>query len=217
MIKNNKNVDDCSRNRSNNKETLFDRDVQETLMEAVKKTAGISHQVAGYELNNLAKFFRENFDFYKYLHCRNDVEKGEVILLFKKISTYLDFAIFLQKKVIESLSRKFTTQQIACICQAYNGILIDYSDDFRPDIKEELYDYMYYDSLYDFGEFDEFKAKIEAINPVEYAVLINLIQEAWYTNDDYLLTIIGSLSNDVKAKGLKSFPIPALYPDQKEE
>jgi hypothetical protein len=100
------------------------------LIKAVHKTAGERNHMHGYSLDILANFFRKNNDFAKFVNPANENERIQVNELFARVTDCLDFNIYLQRKVATHLKGKFTSDQLECIFQAFNGIWIQYDDKF---------------------------------------------------------------------------------------
>ena len=152
-----------------------------TLIKAVEETAGARNHNNGYSLDVMANFFREHHNFDDYVTCYNDTERQQVNELFERIAESLDFNVYLQRKVLENLQGKFTADQIVCMFQAYKGIWLQYVGKSDVFAKQELFDYIDNEGmgLYDLGDIEAFKALINSINPIEYDVFVNVIQEFW--------------------------------------
>jgi hypothetical protein len=151
------------------------------LVKAVNETAGVPNHSHGYSLDILANFFRKNYDFAKFVYLSNENEEIQVNEIFDRIKDCLDFNVFLQRKVATHLKGKFTADQLACIFQAFNGIWIQYDNKLETNIKERLYDFIDHEgkAMYNIGDADAFKTKIESMNPFEFEIFVNLILEVW--------------------------------------
>lgn len=200
MYKNNDKVDDRSRNGSN-AENSSDRE-NVTLIKAVEKTAGKRNHDNGYSLDVLANAFKKHHELSECVKYSDEIEQHQVDELFARVADCLDFNVYLHRNVTTRLKGVFTSDQLACIFQAYNGILIKYTGMSDVHAKQELYDYVDFEGklLYDLGNVDEFKTKIESMNPIEYDVFVNLIIDFWGMDDDML----GLLHHYLKRKDLSS-------------
>ena len=200
MLKKDDKVDDRSRNGSNT-ENSSDRE-NVTLIKAVEKTAGKRNHDNGYSLDVLANAFKKQHELSECVKCSDEIEQHQVDELFARVADCLDFNVYLHRNVTTRLKGVFTSDQLACIFQAYNGILIKYTGMSDVHAKQELYDYVDFEGklLYDLGNVDEFKTKIESMNPIEYDVFVNLIIDFWGMDDDML----GLLHHYLKRKDLSS-------------
>lgn len=189
-------VDDRSRNGSN-AEKSPERAIV-TLIKAVEETAGERNHNNGYSLDVMANFFREHHNFDDYVTCYNDTERQQVNELFARIAESLDFNEYLQRKVLANLKGRFTADQLACIFQAYNGIWLQYAGNSDVLAKQELFDYIDNEGmvLYDLGDVDAFKVLINSINPIEYDVFVNVIQEFWGMDSKMVERLINYLKSD---------------------
>jgi len=196
MIINNENVDDRSRNGSN-AENSSDRE-NVTLIKAVEKTAGKRNHDNGYSLDVLANAFKKHHELSECVKCSDEIEQHQVDELFARVADCLDFNVYLHRNVTTRLKGVFTSDQLACIFQAYNGILIKYTGMSDVHAKQELYDYVDFEGklLYDLGNVDEFKSKIESMNPIEYDVFVNVIQEFWGMDSKMVESLINYLKSD---------------------
>ena len=196
MINKNANVDDRSRNGRNPEKSPVRAIV--TLIKAVEETAGERNHANGYSLDVMANFFREHHNFDDYVTCYNDTERQQVNELFERIAESLDFNVYLQRKVLENLQGKFTAEQLSCIFQAYNGIWIQYSGKSDVFAKQELFDYIDNEGmeLYDLGDVEAFKGLINSINPIEYDVFVNVIQEFWGMDSTMVKRLVNYLKSD---------------------
>jgi hypothetical protein len=151
------------------------------LIKAVQETAGERNHMHGYSLDILANFFRKTYDFAKFVNPTTENERFQVNELFERIKDCLDFNVSLQRKVATHLKGKFTSDQLSCIFQAYNGIWIQYDNNLETHIKETLYDYINHEgrAMYNIGDVDALIATIESINPFEFEIFVNLILEVW--------------------------------------
>lgn len=181
MLNKNSNVDDRSRNESNAVKPSDSEIV--TLIKIVEKMVGGRDHSKGYSLEALANSFTKHYELSKCINCTNEIEKYQVDELFARVADYLDFNLYLHRLVVNNLRGVFTTDQLACIFQAYNGTLIMYKDQRDGDAKQGLFDYIDYEGklIYNLGNIDEFKAIIHSINPIEFDVFVNLIIELWDT------------------------------------
>lgn len=200
MIINNENVDDRSRNGSNAGNPSDGENV--TLIKAVEKTAGKRNHDNGYSLDVLANAFKKHHELSECVKCSDEIEQHHVDELFARVADCLDFNVYLHRNVTTRLKGVFTSDQLACIFQAYNGILIKYTGMSDVHAKQELFDYIDYEGkvIYDLGNIEEFKAKIQSMNPIEYDVFANLIIEFWGMDGDML----GLLLNFLRRKDISS-------------
>ena len=154
------------------------------LIKAVQETAGERNHIHGYSLDILANFFRKTYDFAKFVNPTSENER---------------FHVYLQRKVATHLKGKFTSDQLACIFQAYNGIWIQYDNNLESFVKEELYDFIDHEgkAMYDIGNADAFKAKMESMNPFEFEVFVNLILEVWGIEGNMIDRIHNFLMGDI--------------------
>ena len=167
------------------------------LIDAVHETAGDRNHRNGYSTDKLANFFRKNHDFARFVANKNEDDEIQIDELFERVSDCLDFNVYLQRKVATHLKGVFTSDQLACIFQAYNGIWIQYFNLSEGYIKGELYDYISHEGQAIYGlDIEEFKGRIEAINDFEFEVFVNLIQEAWGITEE---NIIGKLHDYLKS------------------
>lgn len=196
MYKNCENVDDRSRNGRNTEKSPVRAIV--TLIKAVEETAGERNHANGYSLDVMANFFREHHNFDDYVTCYNDTERQQVNELFERIAESLDFNVYLQRKVFEHLKGKFTADQLACIFQAYNGIWLQYAGKSDVFAKLELFDYINNEGmvLYDLGDVEAFKVLINSINPIEFDVFVNVIQELWGMGGKMMERSVNYLKSD---------------------
>ena len=200
MYKNNDKVDDRSRNGSNAGNPSDGENV--TLIKAVEKTAGKRNHDNGYSLDVLANAFKKHHELSECVKYSDEIEQHQVDELFARVADCLDFNVYLHRNVTTRLKGVFTSDQLACIFQAYNGILIKYTGMSDVHAKQELYDYVDFEGklLYDLGNVDEFKTKIESMNPIEYDVFVNLIIDFWGMDGDMLAL----LHHFLKRKDLSS-------------
>jgi hypothetical protein len=168
------------------------------LIEAVKATAGECNFKHGYSLEKLANFFRYNTNFAKFMTNPNKDHEIQIFKMFGRVSESLDFNVYLHRKVATHLKGKFTKDQLCCIFQAYNGVWVRYNDMVDIMIKDNLYDYIDFEGkkMYILGDVEEFKAKIEAIDPFEFEAFVNLILEAWNVTGEFS---IGKLLDSLKS------------------
>jgi hypothetical protein len=172
-------ANDHSRNGRSAAETQEGGTEGSNLIKAVQETAGERNHEHGYSLDILANFFRKTYDFAKFVNPTTENERFQVNELFERIKDCLDFNVYLQRKVATHLKGKFTSDQLACIFQAYNGIWIQYDNNLETFVKEELYDFIDHEgkAIYNIGDTEAFKAKIESMNPFEFEIFVNLILE----------------------------------------
>lgn len=196
MFKNYEKVDDRSRNGSNADKSPKRAIV--TLIKAVEETAGERNHTNGYSLDVMANFFRKHHNFDDYVTCYNDTERQQVNELFERIAESLDFNVYLQRKVLANLQGKFTADQLACIFQAYNGIWLQYAGKSDVFAKQKLFDYIDNEGmvLYDLGDVEAFKATIQSLNPFEFDVFVNVIQELWGMGGKMMERSVNYLKSD---------------------
>jgi hypothetical protein len=189
-------VDDRSRNGSNAEKSPKRAIV--TLIKAVEETAGARNHINGYSLDKLANALQTRKDFDDYVICYNDTERQQVNELFERIADSLDFNVYLQRKVIEHLKGKFTADQLARIFQAYTGIWIQYAGKSDVFAKQQLFDYIDNEGkvFYDLDDIEALKALINSINPIEYDVFVNVIQEFWGMDFRMMDSLINYLKSD---------------------
>lgn len=182
MNNENINANDYSRNGSSAEKSLhweglnFINDLQAYL--------GENQRFHGCTLDSLANFFRNYNQFPRYFKTSNEYEVDQIIRLFKRIDTSLDFNVYLQRRIAYCMKGKFSSAQLCCIFQAFNGIWIQYDNSLKSSIKENLFDFIDSEghNLYSIGDVDTFKTLIESINPFEFEIFVNLILEAWEGN-----------------------------------
>jgi hypothetical protein len=151
------------------------------LIKAAIETAGERNHIHGYSLDILANFFRKNYDFAQLVNPANENERIQVSEIFERVADCLDFNVYLQRKVANHLKGKFSSDQLPCIFQAYNGIWIQYDNKLESFNKEELFDFIDHEgkAMYNLGDVDAFKVKIESMIPFEFEIFVNLILEVW--------------------------------------
>jgi hypothetical protein len=179
MFKPKNNANDHSKNgRSTAKFPKREKE-DSNFIRAVIETTGERNHMHGYSLDVLANFFRKNYDFAKFVNPTNENERIQVNELFERVTDCLDFNVYLQRKVATHLKGKFTSDQLACIFQAYNGIWIKYDNRLETFVKEELYDFIDHEgkAMYNIGDANAFKTKIDSMNPFEFEIFVNLIME----------------------------------------
>ena len=204
MFNKNENVDDRSRNGSN-AENPSKREMV-TLIKAVEETAGERNHINGYSLDVLANSFKKHHELSECINCSDEIEKHQVDELFARVADCLEFNVYLHRNVTIRLLGVFTADQLACIFQAYNGLLLEYRGRLDVNAKQVLFDYIDYvcKEMYDLGNVDEFKAKIQSMNPIEYDVFVNLINEFRGMDDD----MIGLLHSILKRIDMSSIVFP---------
>jgi hypothetical protein len=198
MFTNKNNANDHSRNgRSAAKSPKREKEGS-NLIKAVQETAGERNHVHGYSLDILANFFRKTYDFAKFVNPTTENERFQVNELFERIKDCLDFNVYLQRKVATHLKGKFTSAQLSCIFQAYNGIWIQYDNNLETFVKKELYDFIDLEgkAMYDIGNADAFKAIIESMNLFEFEIFVNLILEVWGIEGDMIARMHDFLLGD---------------------
>lgn len=97
-----------------------------------------------------------------------------------RISESLKFNVALHSMVIEYAKGLFTQDQLYCIFQAFNGTYLTYN--YPPHFqKENLFDYIDSEgqAIYDLGDINDFKNKINSFSSIEFAVFVDLIVEKW--------------------------------------
>jgi hypothetical protein len=164
------------------------------IIEYVDIIIGKPNHKNGYSTDKLAFFFQRNSDFARFVANTNEEDEVQINEIFARVTESLHFHVYLQRKVARHLKGVFTSDQLCCIFQAFNGILVRNDDRSDISIKESLYDYINHEGKgrCDLGDVDAFKAKIEAINLFEFEIFINLVLEAW---DIEVGNAIGRLHN----------------------
>ncbi|MGI6322617.1 MAG: hypothetical protein ACOXZO_04785 [Bacteroidales bacterium] len=194
MLKNNENVDDRSRNGSNAESFPKWKDL--SFIENVERILIKPNLVNGYSPCQIRRFF-ELSDSSDFVVCNNEKERLQSNEFFKRIYNCLDFNCNLQANVMELFVQEFTLNQLACIDQVYKHyIRCGRGDDLYP--KWLLFDYIDNEgkNLYDLGDKEVLKARIQSINQIEYEVFVNFIIEVFEMEEYDKAVILKHLVSD---------------------
>lgn len=203
MNNENINANDHSKNERSAEKSLEGKTEYNNFIKAIQGTIGERNHIRGYSLDLIAKFFRNSYNFEKFVISSKEEESIQVNELFERVTDSLDFNVYLQRKVATHLKGKFTSDELACIFQAHNGTWIQYEN--KPAfIKERLYDFIDHEgkALYNIADVDAFKAKIKSMNPFEFEIFVNLILEVWGIEGN----MIGRLHDFLLSDSPNKFP-----------
>ncbi|WP_318346883.1 hypothetical protein [Aquipluma nitroreducens] len=142
-----------------------------------QKTIGNSNHHNDFSLDKIAKFFNTLFSFSRFDDNDEDYFFGKFIW---RASESLKFNVTLHSMIVENVKGVFTEDQLCCIFQAFNGTYLTYS--YPPFFqKESLFNYIDWEgqAIYDLGDVDDFKNKIDSFSSIEFAVFVDLIVEKW--------------------------------------
>ena len=162
-------------------------------LETVQETLGDCDHSRGYSIYRLADFFHEKYEDGWFSYQPLDKK------LMWRVSESLKFNVALHLTVVDQLQGIFTTNQLTCIFQCFNGSMVRY-DGRLYSLKQGLYEYIDNEGIhiYDLGDVDEFKRQLEAINPIVFAVFVDIIIEAWGSRDARfgLSSLLDALKNN---------------------
>jgi hypothetical protein len=161
----------------------------------VQKTVGDRNHCDGFSLNKIAEFFNAKFGYMQYSIGGSFSKK-----LMGRVTKSLQFNVVLHSMVMETVQGKFTKDQLCCIFQAFNGITFRYVE-LPFFLKEGLFNFIEYEgqSMYDLGDVDAFKNKIDSLSSIEFAVFVDLIIEKWGyegTDDEGLSQLLNYLKKE---------------------
>nr|WP_321487768.1 hypothetical protein [uncultured Draconibacterium sp.] len=150
-----------------------------SFMEKIKKCVGEPKCGDGkFSLEQHAEYFQCEDDPSNYVRSTDDEEEQELYWLFNNLSAQLHELLYQRELASEQLKGIFTSQQLACLFQAYKGVSVCYEKGRITDLEEVLYKYLNTnDELTNGLDIPEFKSVIESINPVILHAFVNKIKE----------------------------------------
>jgi len=161
----------------------------------IQKTVGDRNHCDGFSLDKIAEFFNVKFGYMQYSTGGNFSKK-----LMGRVTKSLQFNVALHSMIMEYVKGTFTVDQLCCIFQAFNGITFRY-DELPFFLKVGLFDFIECEgqSMYDLGDVDDFKNKIDSFSSIEFAVFVDLIIEKWGyegTDDEGLSQLLNYLKKE---------------------
>jgi len=173
--------------------------VNYSLMKKIKQTVGKpnSRNQSRYSIERLVEYFQCEDDPSNYIKWEGEDERQELYNLFKDIYERLQFIKLLHHNVKHIFKERLDSEQLSCIFHAFNDVIPNYEDSRDSTPLASLIDYIDHEgkSKFRLGDVDAFKAEIRLLNPIEFDVFVNLIQESWDANDN-ISEIIEDLAKD---------------------
>lgn len=143
------------------------------------KTTSIRRE--GYTPEELADILRKNDDSYDFFVFYDKDESQCMDEFSKALIESLDLSNVVHFMAIDELKGLFTTQQLCCIFQAFNGIQVDWGMSQFNSLKSEVFDYIecFGRDIYDLGDIEEFENKINSIHPITFNLFVSMIIMSW--------------------------------------
>ena len=193
---NNKKVADRSRNESNAANSP--KREKDSFMALLEKNAGVSNHMKGYTLDVLSNALHRITNYNELEGFEHESDNIQASELFERVIDCIDFNVYLHRNIAIHLKEKFTSNELACIFQAYNGYWVRYYGQMDSFVKENLLGYVEREGkfIYDLGNLTDFISKIESLGQFELEIFANLIIEMWDSKPDQIGSLLNFLKND---------------------